>query len=72
MRESRLRRFGHVQRMHGKKKVTWYKLREQKNFRRAKIISVELIKNELSIKEWIEYMTSDKVEWTKRRPNNPN
>ena len=55
-----------------KKKVSWYKLRKQKKFRRTKIILVEVIKNELSIKEWIEYMTSDRVEWTKRWPNNPN
>ena len=72
MIESHLRRFGHVQRTHGKKKVSWYKLRKQKKFRRTKIILVEVIKNELSIKEWIEYMTSDRVEWTKRWPNNPN
>ena len=57
MIESRLRRFGHVQRTHGKKKVSWYKLRKQKKFRRTKIILVEVIKNELSTKEWIEYMT---------------
>ena len=55
-----------------KKKVSWYKLRKQKKIRRTKIILVEVIKNELSIKEWIEYMTSDRVEWTKRWPNNPN
>ena len=54
-----------------KKKEVGTSLRKQKKFR-TKIILVEVIKNELSIKEWIEYMTSDRVEWTKRWPNNPN
>ena len=59
-------------REHTVKKSKLVQVKEQKKFRRTKIILVEVIKNELSIKEWIEYMTLDKVEWTKRWPNNPN
>ena len=70
MRESRLKRFDHVQRRPINAPVRKSKLiqvQEIKKFRgRPKIILVEVIKKDLSAKGVIENMTSYRTEWRKR------